>query len=161
MKQLLQEYADYNVWANEIIISFLIKLSSEQINKEQLSSFTSIRKTVEHTAGAEHIWLKRIKGISDQENKAASLENISSLSEFWIDQSNQFAEIIKQADGNRLMEIIVYKNLKGIPFETALYKIVMHVMNHNTYHRGQLVTMLRAVGFTDLSSTDLISFYRL
>ena len=70
MKQLLQEYADYNVWANEIIISFIKQLSPEQLNKEQLSSFTTIRKTVEHTAGAEHNWLKRINSNLNQENKA-------------------------------------------------------------------------------------------
>ena len=160
MKKVIEEYTQYNIWANEIIISFIKQLSPEQFNKEQLSSFTTIRKTVEHMAGAEHIWLKRIKGYPDQGNKATSLEDISSLTDFWIDQSKQFAEKIKEADESRLLEIISYKNLKGIPFETSLYKITMHVMNHSTYHRGQLVTMLRAVGFTDLSSTDLITYYR-
>ena len=38
---------------------------------------------------------------------------------------------------------------------------VCDVMNHSTYHRGQLVTLLRGAGFTALSTTDLISFYRL
>ncbi len=161
MKQLLQEYADYNVWANEIIISFIKQLSPEQLNKEQLSSFTTIRKTAEHTAGAEQNWLKRISSNLNQENKAISSEDISSLLQFWIDQSKQFAAIIKDIDESKLNQVIPYKSLKGIPFENELYKIIMHVMNHSTYHRGQLVTMLRGVGFTSLSSTDLIGFYRL
>ena len=160
MKQILEGYTAYHVWANEIIISILKQLSPEQLNREQLSSFTSIRKTVDHMVGSEHIWLKRIKGDNVVENKAAAFEDISSLLEFWIDQSKQFAALVQLADENKLQEIIAYQNLKGIPFESAIYKIIMHVMNHGTYHRGQLVTMLRAVGFTDLSSTDLITYYR-
>jgi uncharacterized damage-inducible protein DinB len=43
---------------------------------------------------------------------------------------------------------------------SAQYEMLAHVFNHNTYHRGQLITMLRQVGVTDLPQTDLIFFYR-
>ena len=37
----------------------------------------------------------------------------------------------------------------------------MHGMNHSSiYHRGQVVTMLREVGYTDISTLDMISYYR-
>jgi len=41
-----------------------------------------------------------------------------------------------------------------------VYEILSHVFNHSTYHRGQLVTLFRQVGFTDVTSTDLLLYYR-
>lgn len=161
MKLLLQEYTQYNVWANETICSFLRQLTPEQWNLSQASSFSSIRKTVDHMADCEFNWLKRLNGDSVWENKERLLGNdIPAVLAFWIFQSRQLADYIQQSEENQLMKIVSYKNIEGKPYETEVYRIIMHVMNHSTYHRGQLITLLRGAGFTSLSTTDLISFYR-
>jgi uncharacterized damage-inducible protein DinB len=162
MKQLLEEYTQYNVWANETILSFVQQLSPEQLDLPQLSSFDSIRKTLDHLADCEYNWLKRINGDSSPEYKSASFGNdLKALYGFLIGQSKGFVEVVQHSDEESLQKLLAYKNLKGVSYENKLYKIIMHVMNHSTYHRGQLVTMMRGAGITLLGSTDLIGFYRL
>ena len=60
MKDLLLKYAQYNVWANNLLIEVLQSLEDEQVNQEVVSSFTSIRATVYHIWSAEYIWLQRL-----------------------------------------------------------------------------------------------------
>lgn len=162
MKQLLEEYTQYNVWANEKTSAFIQQLTPEQLNLQQASSFDSIRKTADHIADCEFNWLKRINGDSLWEFKATSFgDDIAAMLQFWITQSKQFVTLMHQGEENQFKKVIAYKNNKGVAFQMELYKIIMHVMNHSTYHRGQLVTLLRGAGFTALSTTDLVSFYRL
>lgn len=162
MKKIITEYTQYNRWANGKMCSFLEALSDAQLDMEQKSSFASIRKTAEHIADCEYNWLKRINGNSNWEDKAGKFQgDAKMLSQFWLDQSSEFVNVAEQNSEESLQKIIPYKNMKGVPFQNELYKIIMHVMNHATYHRGQLVTMLRGTGSTDLPSTDLIVFYRL
>ena len=60
MESYLKDLANYNIWANELLIG----LSQENINvigKETLSSFSTIRSTLEHIRFAESLWLSRLK----------------------------------------------------------------------------------------------------
>jgi uncharacterized damage-inducible protein DinB len=161
MKNLLANLANYNQWANERMSAALQKLTPVQLNLEQKSSFNSIRKTADHIADCEYNWLKRINGDSTWEDKAKNFDAISKMTEFWLQQSKAFITLVEQSNTDKLEEIIAYKNSKGEPFKNELYKIISHVMNHCTYHRGQLVTMMRGAGVTEIPATDLIVFYRM
>jgi uncharacterized damage-inducible protein DinB len=55
---------------------------------------------------------------------------------------------------------IDYTNIKGAPFSNKIMHIIAHVMNHSSYHRGQIITMLRGAGYTNPGSTDLIVYFR-
>jgi len=55
--------------------------------------------------------------------------------------------------------VVAYKNIKGEPFQSPVWQIVLHIVNHASYHRGQITTMLRQLGHTPVP-TDLIAFYR-
>jgi uncharacterized damage-inducible protein DinB len=59
-----------------------------------------------------------------------------------------------------LMDKLVFRRINGDRYEMPHYQVFAHIFNHSTYHRGQLVTMLRQVGFTDVGSTDKLGFYR-
>ena len=61
MKQLLQQYAAYNVWANKIITERIAQLPEEIIHKETISSFPSLYKTVVHLMDVESLWWQRLK----------------------------------------------------------------------------------------------------
>jgi uncharacterized damage-inducible protein DinB len=50
--------------------------------------------------------------------------------------------------------------MKGIEFKSAVDEILFHVVNHGTFHRGQMITMLRELGYTSFPSQDLIAFTR-
>jgi uncharacterized damage-inducible protein DinB len=53
-----------------------------------------------------------------------------------------------------------FKRLNGTAYSMPFYQLFAHVVNHATYHRGQLVTMLRQSGFVNVGSTDLLGYYR-
>jgi uncharacterized damage-inducible protein DinB len=161
MKNLLTDLTNYNQWANERMGLALQKLTAAQLNFEQKSSFNTIRKTADHLADCEYNWLKRVNGDSTWEDKAKNFEDITKMTEFWVHQSKAFITLVEQSDADKLGDVIAYKNSKGQPFKNELYKIITHLMNHSTYHRGQLVTMMRGAGVTEIPATDLIVFYRM
>jgi uncharacterized damage-inducible protein DinB len=69
----------------------------------------------------------------------------------------RFVESLSNDD---LQRVISYRNLAGVPGESALWEMLAHVVNHATYHRGQVTTLLRSLGAAPPASTDLIAFYR-
>lgn len=162
MKDILSKYSLYNIWANQRVCDFVKKnLSEEQLNNEIISSFPSIKKTLFHIWDAEMIWLFRIKGESlkgfpSNEFKGTTVEGIKLL----IQNSKTLSDLIISKDDSFFYSDLKYSNLKGIQFESKASDVVQHVMNHSTYHRGQSITMLRQLGFSDLFSTDYISFCR-
>ena len=67
-----------------------------------------------------------------------------------------FAAGLSEADWSREAS---YKTLAGKPFNTPLWQIVLHVVNHGSYHRGQVTNMLRQLGVKPVN-LDLVRFYR-
>jgi uncharacterized damage-inducible protein DinB len=66
--------------------------------------------------------------------------------------------LVDQSTDETLKKILHYQNLRGEQFNVPVYMILHHVFNHCTYHRGQLVTMLRQLGVEKLPSTDFIAW---
>jgi uncharacterized damage-inducible protein DinB len=162
MKELLLRAARYNAWANDHFIQLLVTLSDEELDMEITSSFPSIRKTVMHIWGAEDIWLQRFESVQQPVWKPGTYSgNIISLCDEWRIASAElirFTGMLKEeAEFSR---VVTGLNLKGEPFADVLSAGLKHVFNHSTYHRGQLVTMLRQAGVSAIPQTDLIHFAR-
>jgi uncharacterized damage-inducible protein DinB len=162
MVYTLQQHLKYNVWANGKIADFIAKADEKLFDTEVKSSFPSIRKTVYHIWDAEFIWLKRLQGesLADWPSKNFAGSRSQALAA-WIECSKSLHDFIAAQDEAYLQQPVTYKNMKGDAFTNTAEGIIMHVVNHGTFHRGQLVTLLRELGYTDLSSTDLITFLRL
>jgi len=162
MSYTLKQHLSYNVWANGKLAEFIAKADEKLFDTEVQSSFPSLRKTVYHIWDAEFIWLKRLQGesLSDWPSKQFNGSRDEALNG-WADCSRNFLDFIAVKDKAYYESVCHYKSVKGAPFSSTVEGIVMHVVNHGTFHRGQLVTMLRELGCTELSSTDLITFLRL
>jgi len=162
MKELLLQYARYNIWANKRIIDVLLKHDEEVLNMEIKSSFPSLQATVFHSWGAESIWLKRLH--LEEKPVFASMDFKGPFAEAcneWQKASEGLLQFIeKQYDDKALEHVFQYNDLKGTPHKNPVYATLQHVFNHSTYHRGQLVTMLREVGETKLPTTDFIVYIR-
>lgn len=160
-KQYFIELAGFNIWANHIVCGWLEQISDEQWNRETESSFNSIRETVLHIISAEKAWLQRFKKepVEWLQNKyKGSKEEYIKL---WEESSKGFKEFIENFDESKLQTHLEFKRLNGDAFSMPFYQLFAHVVNHATYHRGQLVTMLRQSGFKNLASTDLVGYYRI
>jgi len=161
MIDFVREYASYNYWSNQKICSVAEKLSYEQIHREIASSFPSIQKTLLHMWDAQSIWISRVEGVSLKEFPSAHFSGTRvDVVKGLLFTSQKLKEIANEIENSSLHDFIEFSTMKGVRMKSELYQIFSHVFNHGTYHRGQLVTMFRQVGVTEIPNTDLISFYR-
>jgi uncharacterized damage-inducible protein DinB len=110
---------------------------------------------------AEVIWLKRMAGetLSDWPSKnfrGTHQELISNV----VQSSKNLKAFVDSKGSDFPTSRIRYKNLKGEWFEDEISGILYHVVNHGTYHRGQITTMLRSLKVETILSTDIIIYIR-
>ena len=167
----------YNLWANQRMFSALEKLSDEQFTSTMQSSFPSIRESVLHMLAAEWIWLKRWKGSSpratvfDQgtgammnsalNNGGVDPEGLSTLSDlrsFADSIEHERREFLRGLNEDRLCGRVEYTDMSGKAFSMPLAPLMQHVVNHGTYHRGQVTTLLRQAG-AETVSLDMVYFF--
>jgi len=143
------------------MIKCVEKLSPEQLHSTIESSFNSVFKTILHIWDAEYIWLQRMQGnsIKDWPSKMMDKEGFST--NLFLANSANFNDFVNGVKDSFFEQNCEYTNLKGEKFITPFGTVIMHCMNHGTYHRGQLVTMFRQLGLHEIPSTDLITFERL
>jgi uncharacterized damage-inducible protein DinB len=161
MSYSIVQHLEFNAWANGLMISTLKPLSEELFYLENNGSFPSIAKTTLHMWGAQHIWYTRMQGeslkqapmVADPPSKADMLDGLLSSSEDYV-------AFVGSVDPDFLSGRYHYTNLRGQSFEDSYEDTLYHVVNHSTYHRGQVILMLREVGVTPLPGTDLIHYLR-
>lgn len=137
----------YDRWANKKMLDAVSVLASEQLGKEMGTSFGSVHGTLMHIFGAEWIWLMRCKGVSPKAlPDSEGLGDLATLRARWSeleDEQDQFLNALSEDDLSRVIE---YRNTKGEQWAYPLAPILQHVVNHSTYHRGQVTTLLRQLG---------------
>ena len=161
MKDYLLELARYNVWANARLADWLTQISTAQWVHAFDGSFKSLEATALHIASAEKIWFERLEGQPQPFLSLAFQGDRSEVLSVWKAASANLERYLATSSEENLAGTFTYRNLKGDEFTDQRYKVLAHVFNHSTYHRGQLVNYLRETGFTAVESTDLINFYRL
>ena len=151
---------DYNTWANRRALGAAERLASEQFTRPMGSSFSCVRDTLAHIYGAEWVWLERFQGRSPSGLPSATdFPDVTSLRERWLahDQRlHHFVDGLSQEDLDREME---YQTLRFGVYSNPLWQSMQHLVNHGTYHRGQVTTLLRQLGAQPIL-TDLMHFYR-
>ena len=161
MKKIFVQYAAYHVWASQRIADVILQLSDEQVRQEINSSFNSIYATLIHMWDAESAWWQRSRL---QENialpGAAFNGNVELLLKKMMEQSVLWKNWVDQATEAALEHEFIYRNNKKEQFKQPVYEVLLHLYNHQTYHRGQIITMLRQMGVDKIPGTDLIIFLR-
>jgi uncharacterized damage-inducible protein DinB len=150
---------DYNAWANRRQLEAVSKVTTEEFLKPMGSSFGSLRDTIAHIYGAEWVWLERFQGRSPASLPDVNeFQDATSLKTKWAELEARllgFVGGLTQDDLNRVME---YKAPKFGVYRNPLWQSMQHVVNHGTYHRGQVTTLLRQLGAQPIL-TDLMHFY--
>jgi len=149
---------EYNRWANFRVLDAVSKLTPEQFARDLQSSHRSVRDTLTHILAAEWIWLERWKEESPNALlDPADFPTVESVRRRLSEVANECAEFIDGLTDQSLGEAITYTNTKGEQWTYSLGHMLQHVMNHSTYHRGQVVTMLRQLG-AEVNPVDLLVF---
>ena len=155
----IRELYDYNRWANGRSLESASKVSRDEFTKEIGGSFASLRGTLVHLYGVEWIWLERWRGTSPSSFPSAlDFPDVETIRFRWEKVERGQREFIEGLDPARLTEPLTYTNLQGEVWTYSLWKVLAHVVNHSTYHRGQVATLLRQLGKPPLS-TDLLLYY--
>jgi uncharacterized damage-inducible protein DinB len=161
MPYTIQQHLKYNAWANKQFANQLQSLDERILYSEIKSSFSSIAKTWLHMWDAEIVWLMRMKGTSLREWPSAKFEgDRDQLLNGLVNSSEEILSFIKSQPPSFVTSEITYINMKGDQFTDAIENVLYHMVNHGTYHRGQITTLLRQAGVINLVGTDLIHYLR-
>lgn len=156
IKPLLDELATYTVWADGLYVERLSAEPEAVLDRTVASSFPSLRATLLHIRDAHCAWYLRMAGLPvhwpAEEDRA-----IGTL----LTHGRRLREQVLSATPVELLEVVRYRTLKGEPFAQPRWQAWLHAMNHATYHRGQLATMMRQLGLDGVPATDLVRFQRM
>jgi len=151
---------EYDAWANHRILNAVAALTADQFTRDMGSSFPSVRDTLAHIMGGQWLWLERWQGRTPTSlPTAADYPDLLSLRKRWAEVENDLLAFVRGLTPERLESVDEYKTQTAGTFRCPLWQIMQHLMNHGTYHRGQVTTMLRQLGAKSVS-TDLSFFYR-
>jgi uncharacterized damage-inducible protein DinB len=152
---------EYNYWARDRVLASAEQLSSEQLSRNLGSSFGSVLDTLIHMYSAEWIWYQRWKGESPTAGPhRIQLVSIDAVREAWRPLEGQIRAFVDALGPAGLARAIEYKTMNGQAGSSAHWQMIVHIVNHGTYHRGQIATMLRQLGVRPALSTDMIVFFR-
>ncbi len=150
----------YSAWASARVLESVTALSPEELDRDLSNSYGGIFGTLTHIFQADSIWFDRLTGLPTAGLAAYPPgANLAELSERWQALHTRYrnwAEALPPAGWDRVLS---HRNLKGELSEQPVWRMILHVVNHASYHRGQVTTMLRQLGREPIG-TDLMLFYR-
>ena len=161
MKEILEQYATYNLWANQKLIDLIQVTAEDVLNQEMPSSFQTIHFTLLHMWDAESIWWQRMKLQEVVIPPSGSFKGTTiDVTTALLHQDKLWETWVKNATFAALDHVFMYQNTRKEQFKQPIFQMLLHVFNHNTYHRGQLVNMLRQAGIEKIPPTDFIVWSR-
>jgi len=167
MRHVLNELLAYHKWANERFFDLVSMLSPSDYAKDLGSSHGGVRGTAVHMYNAEYIWLSRLNGQSPRRMFSESyFPDWKTLQAEWLHLEKRLDRIKTNLNGSA-DDVIEYTTTAGKKFAQPKWQMLSHFVNHASYHRGQIVTMVRqlesevdAHPHIVIQPLDLISYYR-
>ncbi|WP_340032127.1 DinB family protein [Paenibacillus sp. FSL K6-1122] len=160
-----EQMYNYHAWANQTILGRIKELPSSVLSQEVNSSYPTIAHALSHIYTVDKMWYLVLTGTGMPEALQACIplnsEIHGSVDEYFqcfTDLSAQYSEWLRgQAD---LEQTILLNNPFAGVRETSLSDIVIHVVNHGTYHRGNVSTMLRQLGYASIMNDYSLFWYQ-
>ena len=135
----LLEHLSYHYWATDKLLTACGALSEDDLHKDRDGSFGTLFATLVHMYSAEDIWLARWQNREDPGfSPAEDFTDIKHIRREWYGQRQRIEAFLDTADTDASM------NVKGYAF--TLWQMLLHVIDHSSFHRGQVVHMLRNAG---------------
>ncbi len=156
----IRELFNYTYWARDCQLQACAALSDEQFLRGMGSGFTSVRDTLVHMVGAEWVWLERWRGRSPQLMLSPQeFASVGAVSEKWRAVEREMREYLATLNDETLAQPLTYTSQKGDSFTYELWRQLLHLVNHQSYHRGQVATLLRQLGVPP-PTVDFLPGYR-
>jgi uncharacterized damage-inducible protein DinB len=159
--QDLRTLLDYHYWARDLLLEAIEPLTAEQFNRDMGSSFKSVRDTVVHIYATERAWHARWHGQSPAALMTSdAFPDVAAVRRAWTEHEGKMRAFLENLGEAGIAKVFEYKLLSGQTDSSPFWQMLQHVVNHASYHRGQVTTMLRQLGAQPGKSGQLIAFYR-
>ena len=147
----LRDLFNYNYWARDRQLEACAALTEEQFLRPMGNSFSSVRDTLAHLVAVEWIWHERWRGRSPnkadaQAFAAETFPSLTSVRDRWRAVERDVRDYLAGLSEQALQQPLTYTSTKGETWTYPLWQVLLHVVNHQTYHRGQITTLLRQLG---------------
>ena len=155
--EFLALHLEYSRWASERSLEAARELTADELSRDLRNSHGGVLGTLLHLFYGDRVWLSRLQG-APRSTFADPDEDytLDTLAPAWANVADQFRGWAANVTDAEAM--LHYLNLAGKPGSLPVWQVILHVVNHASYHRGQITTMLRQLGHTPVA-TDLHVFY--
>lgn len=144
---LVNELLNYNYWARDRQLQTCATLTEEQFLRPLGNSFPSLRDTLTHMVAVEWIWLERWRGRTPRSLLTPEeFHTLAALSQRWQTVEREMRDYVATLDEETLEGTVSYVNSKGETWTYKLWRMMVHLLNHQSYHRGQVTALLRQLG---------------
>ena len=161
-KSTFRQLAAYNRWANARLYAAAFELSDRAYRLHIGVFFSSVHGTLNHLLLTDRIWLKRLTGQGEHpvELDAILFEDRIELARARIAEDERLIGVVDRYDDAALASLHSYKTTSGMPHSQAVSDILLHLVNHQTHHRGQAHACLSIQTGGEPPSLDLLAFQR-
>lgn len=156
---VLRTHIDFTAWASMTLLDAAAKLSEEELTRDFGTADRSVLGTLFHIFAADRIWLSRVENKPRPFIEEGEPVSIEALQQEWpalLDRWKQWAAGLTEAQASGNLD---HTDLQGRHWSLPLWQVVLHVVNHATHHRGQVVGFIRALGHVP-PPLDLVRYYR-
>jgi len=147
----IRRHVRYSTWASNQLLEVALKLDPEQLHRDFSVSHKSVQGTLDHILFGDRIWLSRLLGETVEPEGALGVE-LPRIRARWEAMADGWTD----ADIER---IVTFQRPDGSSYAEPVRDIVIHVVNHATLHRGQVMSMFRQLGIAP-PSTDFFGYLR-
>lgn len=157
MKELTIQLFKYHVWANSRMVQHLKVLPKEIFTNQVDSVFPTISYAFGHIIAVDELWYLRMKKESLKQmvpKLFLTIEEVEGTCTGLYQEIDEFLENTGDVE-----QVVIYKNTEGDVFNNSIFEIVQHIVNHGTYHRGNIAAMIRQMGYEGIG-TDYIYYLR-
>ncbi len=156
----LVQHLRYTAWASRKLIDAVLSLDPAEQSRDFGCSHNSISGTLAHIYLADRVWLSRLSGESRRSmSDPVDDLTVGGLARDWPPLLERLIASVESLDDAGVTNMVDYVTLDGTAMRTPVWQILLHVVNHGTLHRGQVVGMIRQLGHKP-PVTDLIYYYR-
>jgi|SRR5690349_14938903 uncharacterized damage-inducible protein DinB len=155
----LLSHIDYSAWASRRLVEGARILSGEELNRDFQTADRSVLGTLVHIFAADRLWLARLAGTPHPGFVSDADRSLAVLQDDWPVLHEKWREWVRGLSEEQTLAVLSYRDLKGTPWAHPIWKLVLHVVNHATHHRGQVSGFMRSMGHAP-PPIDLIHYYR-
>lgn len=157
--EVLRDHVRYTAWATARLLNAVSQLGEEELTRDFGTADRSVVGTLAHVFGSDRLWLARLKGEPNPALVTDEDLHLRVLERAWPALHVKWTEWVDGLEDGAPEAQISYTDLKGRAWTQPLWQLLLHVVNHDTHHRGQVAGFLRSLGHTP-PPLDLVAYHR-